>query len=287
MIKEITIKEIKEYGYENRIENLNNLKRLNEIIYNTYNNYNNNYYNAINIENILINYKNKEINNELNEVYENVIKIKQKSIINEYEDKIKNIKLEYENKDTESNKIINYYLKEISEIKENNIKISEEIKKLKYSEVNENTIKNISDINNNIINKNIIRGSLVVKLNENNNITLFNTNIKYGIDVYLDSKIINMKQDNESWIIDYKFEKDGIYEFKIIFNCIYSDLIGFFEECSNITSLDFSYFNTSNITDMSFMFNKCKNLKEIKGINKINTNKVIDMQAMFQHCEEL
>ena len=66
-----------------------------------------------------------------------MIKIKQKSIINEYEDKIRNIKLEYENKDTESNKIINYYLKEISEIKENNIKISEEIKKLKYSEVNE------------------------------------------------------------------------------------------------------------------------------------------------------
>ena len=39
---------------------------------------------------------------------------------------------------------------------------------------------------------------------------------------------------------------------------------GFFEECSNITSLDFSYFNTSNITDMSFMFNKCYKLKEIK-----------------------
>ena len=112
----IYLKEIKEYGYENRIEYLNNLKRLNEIIYNTYNNYNNNYYNAINIENRLINYKNKEINNELNDVYENMIKIKQKSIINEYEDKIRNIKLEYENKDTESKKIINYYIKEISEI---------------------------------------------------------------------------------------------------------------------------------------------------------------------------
>ena len=88
----IYLKEIKEYGYENRIENLNNLKRLNEIIYNTYNNYNNNYYNAINIENRLINYKNKEINNELNDVYENMIKKKKKSIINEYEDKIKNKK---------------------------------------------------------------------------------------------------------------------------------------------------------------------------------------------------
>ena len=61
----------------------------------------------------------------------------------------------------------------------------------------------------------------------------------------------------------------------------------FFEECSNITSLDFSYFNTSNITDMALMFNKCKKLKEIKGMNKFYINKVIDMQAMFQSCKEL
>ena len=61
----------------------------------------------------------------------------------------------------------------------------------------------------------------------------------------------------------------------------------FFEECSNIISLDFSNFDTSNVTNMSFMFNECHKLKEIKGINKFNTNKVTDMKVMFQLCKEL
>ena len=38
---------------------------------------------------------------------------------------------------------------------------------------------------------------------------------------------------------------------------------------------------------MSYMFNKCYNLKEIKGINKFNTSKVTDMSSMFKECEEL
>ena len=38
---------------------------------------------------------------------------------------------------------------------------------------------------------------------------------------------------------------------------------------------------------MSYMFNECKKLKEIKGINSFNTNKVINMKAMFQLCNEL
>ena len=35
------------------------------------------------------------------------------------------------------------------------------------------------------------------------------------------------------------------------------------------------------------MFNECKKLKEIKGINKFITNKVVNMNAMFQLCNEL
>ena len=35
------------------------------------------------------------------------------------------------------------------------------------------------------------------------------------------------------------------------------------------------------------MFNNCKKLKEIKGLNKFITSKVIIMKAMFQDCNEL
>ena len=38
---------------------------------------------------------------------------------------------------------------------------------------------------------------------------------------------------------------------------------------------------------MSFMFNECNKLKEIKGINNFNTNKVTNMKGMFQLCNEL
>ena len=79
-----------------------------------------------------------------------------------------------------------------------------------------------------------------------------------------------MIQDNKSWKIDYKFEKDGIYEFQIIFNIIITNLCGFFEKCNNIISLDLSNFNTENVTDMASMFAGCSKLKEIKGINNFN-----------------
>ena len=38
---------------------------------------------------------------------------------------------------------------------------------------------------------------------------------------------------------------------------------------------------------MSDMFNECRKLKEIKGINRFNTNNVEDMYAMFNECFEL
>ena len=60
-----------------------------------------------------------------------------------------------------------------------------------------------------------------------------------------------------------------------------------FQGCNEIEYLDLSSFDTSNVTDMDYMFNKCKKLKEIKGINKFNTNKVNNMRAMFQECSEI
>ena len=51
--------------------------------------------------------------------------------------------------------------------------------------------------------------------------------------------------------------------------------------------LDLSNFNTSNITDMAGMFNKCHKLKKIVGINKFNTSNVTNIYIMFHECNEL
>ena len=64
-----------------------------------------------------------------------------------------------------------------------------------------------------------------------------------------------------------------------------------FQNCINLSSLDLSSFDTSNVTDMSYMFaggpgNKMS-LTEIKGIEKFNTSRVINMSTMFQNCINL
>ena len=46
------------------------------------------------------------------------------------------------------------------------------------------------------------------------------------------------------------------------------------ENCSNLTTLDLSNFNTSAVTNMSFMFNYCTNLTTIIG-----THTLEDVQA--------
>ena len=52
------------------------------------------------------------------------------------------------------------------------------------------------------------------------------------------------------------------------------------------TNLDLSKFNTSEITNMSFMFHSCMNLEHL-NLSNFNTNKVTDMCEMFWNCKSL
>ena len=161
----------------------------------------------------------------------------------------------------------------IGEIKKNN----EQINKLDFKP-NESKNKN----------RNIIRGILDIKIEEiKNGVTLFNINNKEGIDVYLNNNKVNMINEENKWKIDYKFPKDGKYEFKIVFNNNINNLQRFFEECSTLYSIDLSNFDSSQIFNMAWMFNECHKLKEINEIKNLNTINVISMRAMFQCCNEL
>ena len=59
-----------------------------------------------------------------------------------------------------------------------------------------------------------------------------------------------------------------------------------FANCSKLTVLKLSNFNTVNVTDMFGMFNDCSSLKEL-DLSNFNTTKVTNMQAMFAHCSSL
>ena len=59
-----------------------------------------------------------------------------------------------------------------------------------------------------------------------------------------------------------------------------------FYQCSNLTNLDLSNFNTQNVTNMSWMFDCCESLTNL-NLSNFNTQNVTDMSAMFDCCNSL
>ena len=138
----------------------------------------------------------------------------------------------------------------------------------------------------------------VFNVNEiKNNVLIFNANennmkeigmvLEPFVFVFLNNKRVIIRNKDKKYNAEYNFEKPDKYNIKIIFENNLSNLEHLFEECNELESVDLSNFNMDNIKDISYMFNECHNLKEIKGLNKLNTSKVKYMDAMFQECNEL
>ena len=127
--------------------------------------------------------------------------------------------------------------------------------------------------------KNIIEGIIDISIEDiNKEIILYNS--KEDIDIYINNeRLINENK--------YKFDKKGKYNFKLIFKNQITNLNGLFEKVTQLYSINIINLDTSKVIDMSYMFNNCKKLKEIKGINNFNTNNVTKMNSMFQACNEL
>ena len=61
---------------------------------------------------------------------------------------------------------------------------------------------------------------------------------------------------------------------------------GMFEKCQALTSLDVSSFNTANVTNMSYMFRGCQALTSL-DLGHFNTSNVTLMNNMFDYCQVL
>lgn len=59
-----------------------------------------------------------------------------------------------------------------------------------------------------------------------------------------------------------------------------------FYNCTALTSIDFTNFNTENVTYMGGMFANCYSLTSL-DLSNFNTEKVTSMAGMFNECEEL
>ena len=61
---------------------------------------------------------------------------------------------------------------------------------------------------------------------------------------------------------------------------------GMFRDCSSLTSIDFSNFNSSKVTNMAYMFSGCSIMNNFE-LNKLDTSKVTDMSYLFYKCDSL
>ena len=84
----------------------------------------------------------------------------------------------------------------------------------------------------------------------------------------------------------HKFNKKGKYTIIYIFKNKIAKTNYMFYECSSLTNINLSNFNTNNVTNMSWMFYGCSSLTNI-NLSNFNTQNVTYMSFMFNGCESL
>ena len=106
-----------------------------------------------------------------------------------------------------------------------------------------------------------------------------NTYVTNPNEIYIDSQI---QQSNQ---IILKIDNSES-EIKLIWFNKLTTCNSMFSTLTYITEIDFSQFDSSDVTDMQHMFDKCTSLKNINFCN-FNTTNVKDMKYMFANCTSL
>ena len=152
--------------------------------------------------------------------------------------------------------------------------------------------------NNTLKNKNEIKITLKIEKTDINKEIYFldNTNKsleKNGISPH--SKLSELNQSNTELFINeiqYKYQKyfipsvEGNFDIKLKFNNYMKDCSYMFYYCRNIIDINFKYFKTDNITNMSKMFCYCSNLTTL-DLSTFKTKNVTNMSNMFSFCSNL
>ena len=102
------------------------------------------------------------------------------------------------------------------------------------------------------------------------------TSINYLKEVYING---NLQET-----IDYKYyfnQTDNFIE--LILDDFDSNCYSMFYKCSNITKINLSNFDTSQVTNMYSMFDGCLSLTSL-DLSNFDTSQVINMRSMFYDC---
>ena len=104
--------------------------------------------------------------------------------------------------------------------------------------------------------------------------------IKDNCEIRINDKIIN------KFSYFHKFDKKGKYTIKYFFKKNMNRIDYMFYECTSLTEIDFSHFNSGDIINTSGIFCKCSSLIKV-NLSKFNTSKIYDMSGMFCKCTSL
>ena len=92
---------------------------------------------------------------------------------------------------------------------------------------------------------------------------------------------------NESMISYFSgFDKMTSIDLSALDTSQVTDMSYMFSECNGLTSLDVSKFDTSQVTNMDYMFKSCNGLTSL-DVSKFDTSQVTTMTWMFAECSSL
>ena len=99
---------------------------------------------------------------------------------------------------------------------------------------------------------------------------------------------LNTGNSIPDWYTDYTWSEVT----RVVFDPLFAgarptSTFGWFCQMENLQSIEgMSYLNTSEVTDMSFMFYNCSNMTDL-NLRHFNTAKVTNMERMFNNCTSL
>ena len=115
----------------------------------------------------------------------------------------------------------------------------------------------------------------------------YRDSIEYYSKLLNESKIEiiinNKKYENKRY---FKPENEGKYTIKLIFKDKITTCAFMFYSCSNLTNIDLSSFDTTNVTNMADMFYSCSNLEKV-NLSSLDTRNVTNMYYIFSQCSKL
>ena len=156
-----------------------------------------------------------------------------------------------------------------------------------------------------------VSGNWVEQPSSNLN-TIFDSNMKYNIAkpnpvaiyysdgtvIFQDSDIIDSSHGevigtNKTWATTlYNPNFPWVNSESNVSNVILNTIVSpkhteyWFNGCSNLTLIDLSNFDTSNVTSMTGMFKDCSSLISI-DLSSLDTNNVTTIDSMFRNCSNL